>query len=45
MNKEDIDLLILSIETMYKLTKDWIGNLYFGIKLDGITSHALSTSQ
>jgi hypothetical protein len=33
VNKDDIDHLISSISTMYKLTKDWTGNLYCGIML------------
>ncbi len=34
VNKEDLDHLISSISTMYKLTKDWTGNLYCGITLE-----------
>jgi hypothetical protein len=33
-NKEDVDHLIASIKSTYKLTKDWMGNLYCGISLD-----------
>ncbi len=33
-HQEDIDHLIVAIKTKYKLTKDWIGNLYCGIKLN-----------
>jgi hypothetical protein len=34
VNKEDVDHLISSIKTTYKLTKDWTGNLYCGIMLE-----------
>ncbi len=33
-NKEDVDHLIASIKSTYKLTEDWTGNLYCGISLD-----------
>ena len=33
-NKEDADHLIASIKSTYKLTEDWMGNLYCGISLD-----------
>jgi hypothetical protein len=33
-NKEDVECLIPSIKSTYKLTKDWTGNLYCGISLD-----------
>ncbi len=33
VNKEDVNHLISSISTMYKLTKDWTGNLYCSITL------------
>jgi hypothetical protein len=33
-NKEDADHLIASIKSTYKLTKDWMGNLYCDISLD-----------
>jgi hypothetical protein len=33
-HKEDIDHLIAAIKTKYKLTEDWSGNLYCGIKLN-----------
>jgi hypothetical protein len=32
--QENIDHLIAAIKTKYKLTKDWTGNLYCGIKLN-----------
>jgi hypothetical protein len=32
--KEDADHLISSIKSTYRLTKDWMGNLYCGITLD-----------
>jgi hypothetical protein len=32
--KEDADHLIASIKSTYRLTKDWMGNLYCGITLD-----------
>ncbi len=34
MNKDDVDHLISSISKMYKLTKDWTGNLYCSITLE-----------
>ena len=34
VNKEDVDHLIASIKTTYSLTKDWTGNLYYGIALE-----------
>jgi hypothetical protein len=34
VNKDDADHLIASIETTYKLTTDWTGNLYCGITLE-----------
>ena len=34
VNKDDVDHLITSIKSTYKLTKDWTGNLYCGITLD-----------
>ncbi len=33
-NKADVDHLVSSIKKSYKLTEDWTGNLYCGIKLD-----------
>jgi hypothetical protein len=33
-NKEDVDHLIASMKSTYKLTMDWTGNLYCGISLD-----------
>ncbi len=33
-SKDDVDHLIASIKSTYKLTKDWMGNLYCGISLD-----------
>jgi hypothetical protein len=33
VNRDDVNHLISSISTTYKLTKDWTGNLYCGIKL------------
>jgi hypothetical protein len=32
--KEDVEHLIASLQTTYKLTEDWTGNLYCGISLD-----------
>ncbi len=32
--QEDIDHLIAALKTKYSLTKDWMGNLYCGIKLN-----------
>jgi hypothetical protein len=32
--KEDVQHLITSIKTDYTITKDWTGNLYYGIQLD-----------
>ena len=34
VNKGDVDHLVTSIKTSYKLTEDWTGNLYCSIKLD-----------
>ncbi len=34
VNKADVDHLISSIKQTYKLTKDWTGNLCWGIRLD-----------
>jgi hypothetical protein len=34
VNKKDVDHLVASIKLTYKLTKDWTGNLYWGIALD-----------
>jgi hypothetical protein len=34
VNKAEVDHLISSIKQMYKLTKDWMGNLYCGITLE-----------
>jgi hypothetical protein len=34
VNKDDVDHLISSISTTYKLTKDWTGDLYCGITLE-----------
>ncbi len=36
VNKEEVNHLISSIKTTYKLTKDWTGNLYCGITLEWI---------
>ncbi len=33
-SKDDLDHLIASIKSIYKVTKDWMGNLYCGISLD-----------
>jgi hypothetical protein len=33
-SQEDVDHLIAVIKTKYTLTKDWMGNLYCGIKLN-----------
>jgi hypothetical protein len=33
-SKDDVDRLIASIKSTYKVTKDWTGNLYCGISLD-----------
>ncbi len=33
-SKDDVDHLIASIKSTYKLTKDWTGNLYCGISLN-----------
>jgi hypothetical protein len=33
VNKDDVNHLISSISTTYKLTKDWTGNLYCSIML------------
>ena len=34
VDKKDVDHLIASINTNYKLTVDWTGNLYCGISLN-----------
>ncbi len=34
MNQKDIDHLIALIKKTYTLTKDWMGNLYCGIRID-----------
>jgi hypothetical protein len=34
VNKANVDHLLSSITQMYKLTKDWTGNLYHGITLN-----------
>ena len=34
VNKDDVDHLVASIKKSYKLTEDWTGNLYCGIKLE-----------
>jgi hypothetical protein len=34
VSKDDVDHLVSSIKKSYKLTEDWSGNLYCGIKLD-----------
>jgi hypothetical protein len=33
ISKEDVDHLIVSLQSNYTLTKDWTGNLYCGISL------------
>jgi hypothetical protein len=33
-SKDDVDHLIASIKSTYKVTKDWTGNLYCGVSLD-----------
>jgi hypothetical protein len=33
-SKDDMDHLIASIKSLYKLTEDWMGNLYCGISLN-----------
>jgi hypothetical protein len=45
MNEDDVNHLIPSSSTTYKLTKDWTSNLYCVSRSSGIMSHALSTSQ
>ncbi len=35
VNKDNADHLIASIKKDYLLTKDWLGNLYCGIQLNG----------
>jgi hypothetical protein len=34
INKEDVNHLIKCLKQKYKLTKDWDGNFYCGIKLN-----------
>ena len=34
VNKDDVDHLLSSIKKTYTLTKDWTGNLYYGIMLE-----------
>ncbi len=33
ISKEDVDHLIVSLQSSYTLTEDWMGNLYCGISL------------
>ncbi len=41
VNKDNVKHLIQCLKKKYKVTKDWDGNLYCGIKLNGITTTIL----
>ncbi len=45
VNSDNVQHLIASIKKNHSLTKDWTGDLYFGIKLEwGYVNRAVNTS-